>query len=57
VAVTKWIDVFLVEPSVNRARTSQSDVYVEVIGPTQIGGGGDTTSAQTVRVSKPYLVN
>lgn len=57
VAVTKWIDVFLVEPSVTRARTSQSDVYVEVIGPTQIGGGGDTTSAQTVRVSKPYLVN
>ncbi|MDE1918789.1 MAG: pilus assembly protein [Sphingomonadales bacterium] len=57
VAVTKWIDVFLVEPSVNRARTSQSDVYVEVIGPTQIGGGGDTTTAQIVRISKPYLVN
>ncbi|WP_068083340.1 pilus assembly protein TadG-related protein [Novosphingobium rosa] len=57
VAVTNWIDVFLVEPSVNRARTSQSDVYVEVIGPTQIGGGGDTSSAQIVRISKPYLVN
>lgn len=55
VNVTKWIDVFLVEPSVPRARTEASDVYVEVIGETKLGGGG-STSAQLIRRDVPYLV-
>ncbi|WP_309752326.1 pilus assembly protein [Novosphingobium sp.] len=56
---TKWIDVFLTEPSVNRrvgstSITEQSDVYVEVIGATSLGGG--TSAAQLVRRDVPYLV-
>ena len=38
VPVEKWIDVFLVQPSVNRARTNNGDMYVEVIGETVAGG-------------------
>ena len=57
---TKWVDVFLVEPSVNRRNgstsvTEQSDVYVEVIGATTLGGGSST--AQLIRRDVPYLVN
>ena len=55
VTPVKWIDIFLAEPSVNRARTAQSDVYVEVIGPTTLGGG--STAAQLIRRDVPYLVN
>ena len=55
----KWVDVFLVEPSVNRRNgsthiTEQSDVYVEVIGATTLGGG--STAAQLIRRDVPYLV-
>src|SRR3546814_4968266 len=42
--VKKWIELFLVEPSLNRARTDANDVYVEVIGETTLGGGGDRKS-------------
>ena len=55
VTVNKWIDVFLVEPSVPRTRTEASDVYVEVIGETKLGGGG-STAAQQIRRDVPYLV-
>ena len=54
VTVNKWIDVFLTEPSANRARTAQSDVYIEVIGPTTLGGG--SSAAQLIRRDVPYLV-
>lgn len=56
----KWIDVFLVEPSVARSGpggtkyTEQSDVYVEVIGATTLGGG--SSAAQKIRRDVPYLV-
>ena len=55
----KWVDVFLTEPSVNRRNgstsiTEQSDVYVEVIGSTTLGGG--STAAQLIRRDVPYLV-
>lgn len=55
-----WIDVFLVEPSVRRrvgstTYTEASDVYVEVIRETTLGGGG-TTAAQLIRRDVPYLV-
>lgn len=57
---TRWIDVFLVEPSANRSDsggnkyTEQSDVYVEVIGLTTTGGGSN--AAQKIRRDVPYLV-
>jgi len=56
----RWIDVFLLEPSVTRrdaggnAYTEQSDVYVEVVGATTLGGG--SASAQKIRRDVPYLV-
>jgi hypothetical protein len=54
VPVKKWIEVFLVEPSINRQRTSSGDVYVEVIGETNAGGG--STAGQVIRRDVPYLV-
>lgn len=56
----KWIDIFLVEPAVRREKngtlyTEASDVYVEVIGETRLGGGG-STAAQQIRRDVPYLV-
>jgi len=55
VHVEKWVDVFLTEPSLDRVRTSNKDVYVEVIGETVLGGGGGTTG-NTVRRDVPYLI-
>lgn len=60
VTPVKWIDVFLVEPSVLRKNgstqyTAGSDVYVEVVGGTTLGGG--STAAQLIRRDVPYLVN
>lgn len=55
VPVAKWVEAFLVEPSMNRDRTSQGDVYIEVIGETQAGGAG-ATAGQVVRRDVPYLV-
>jgi hypothetical protein len=54
VVVQKWIDVFLVEPSYNRARTNAGDVYVEVIKETTASGDG--TAGQVIRRDKPYLI-
>jgi Flp pilus assembly protein TadG len=54
VPVTKWIDAFLVEPSVNRPRTHQGDVYIEIVDVTKLGGGGEV--GQAVRKDKPYLI-
>jgi Flp pilus assembly protein TadG len=53
--VNKWIDIFLVQPSIARARTSASDIYVEVVRETDAGGSG-ATAAQVVRRDVPYLV-
>jgi Flp pilus assembly protein TadG len=53
--VLKWIELFLVEPSLNRPRTDANDVYVEVISET-IAGGGNETAAQVVRRDVPYLI-
>lgn len=54
VQVTKWIDIFLVEPSVPRQRTESHDVYVEVVGESAnaIEGG----NFQVVKKSVPYLI-
>lgn len=53
--VNKWLDVFLVEPSIARGRTSASDIYIEVVRETDAGGSG-ATAAQVVRRDVPYLV-
>lgn len=55
VPVEKWVDVLLVEPSLNRSRTSAGDVYVEPIGLTSTGANGQT-QAQVIQRSVPYLV-
>jgi Flp pilus assembly protein TadG len=60
VPVAMNLDVFLVEPSLKRSdaggvqRTSDSDIYVEVIGQTGIGNTG--TGAQVVRRDVPRIV-
>ena len=54
VPVKTWLDVFLVEPSMNRARTNAGDVYVEIVGEVQAGGG--STAGQVIRRDVPYLV-
>ncbi|WP_340317130.1 pilus assembly protein TadG-related protein [Rhizorhabdus argentea] len=53
VKVKQWIDVFLVEPSIARTRTSTDEVYIEVIGKTTTGGNNQP---QFVSRDKPYLV-
>jgi len=68
--VAKWVDVFLVEPSVDRkkckpggpgsstcntAYTNKTDLYVEVIGQTNSGTSGPT-AGQVVRHDVPYLI-
>jgi Flp pilus assembly protein TadG len=59
VTVNKWIDVFLVEPSIDRGNgtnkfTERKEVYVEVIGETASGAG--STAGQVVRRDVPYLI-
>ena len=53
-APVKWIDVFLVEPSWNRDRTSATDLYVEIIGKAAMTGARGT--ANQVERSVPYLI-
>jgi hypothetical protein len=57
VAVQKWIDVFLVQPSqprVTGVRTSSSDVYVEVVGETD--NATNSGAVQLIKKSVPYLI-
>ena len=57
VDVTKWIDIFLVQPSLARSvgmRTENGDIYVEVIGQTQ--NANDEGAIQLVKKSVPYLI-
>lgn len=53
VPVKKWIDIFLVEPTVARQRTENSDIYVEVVGETE---NADGNTFQVVKKSVPYLI-
>ena len=50
----KWIDIFLVEPSWDRDRTTDKDLYVEVIGQSRLTGPGGT--AHQVERAVPYLI-
>ncbi|MFL6756449.1 MAG: pilus assembly protein TadG-related protein [Sphingomicrobium sp.] len=54
VPVAHWMEAFIVEPSMNRARTGQGDVYIEVIQETQVGAGA--AAGQVIRRDVPYLV-
>ena len=57
VHVTKFIDIFLVQPSLARTRgirTENGDIYVEVIGVTQ--NATDEGAIQLVKKSVPYLI-
>ncbi|WP_395000303.1 pilus assembly protein TadG-related protein [Sphingomonas sp.] len=54
VPVQKWMEMFLVEPSLNRTRTNAGDIYAEVIRETISGAGA--TAGQVVRRDTPYLV-
>ncbi|WP_022682798.1 pilus assembly protein TadG-related protein [Sphingobium bisphenolivorans] len=55
VPVQEWMDVFLVEPSLSRSRTSAGDVYVEPIELTSAGANGQT-QAQVIQRAVPYLL-
>jgi hypothetical protein len=55
VPVLDWIDVFLVEPSLNRGTVSNAgDIYVEVIGRTN--NASSTGAVQLIKKSVPYLI-
>ena len=56
--VRKWLDVFLVEPAIARGngpsqRSTNGDIYVEVIEVTGSGGGANNT---VTRRDVPYLI-
>jgi Flp pilus assembly protein TadG len=56
VGVLGWMDVFLVEPAFRRDngnRTTDGDIYVEVIGETQNESEGNF---QVVKKAVPYLI-
>lgn len=55
VTVAKWVEVFFVEPSLARPRTSAGDIYVEIIRETTAGGNAPT-NPQVVRRDVPYLI-
>lgn len=55
VPVRRWIDVFLVQPSAKRDRTTKFEIYAEIIGETPGGSGGESPGS-IVRRDVPYLV-
>ncbi|WP_324829174.1 pilus assembly protein TadG-related protein [Qipengyuania zhejiangensis] len=55
VAVVEFMDVFLVQPSLNRARTKKDEIYAEIIGKTTAGSAGETAGT-VIRRDVPYLV-
>ncbi|MCM8557963.1 pilus assembly protein TadG-related protein [Sphingomicrobium sediminis] len=55
VPVEKWVEVFIVQPSLNRDRTAASDLYVEPIREVD-AGGNDVQSAQVIRRDTPLLL-
>jgi len=57
VAVKKFIDIFLVQPSLARSngvRTENGDIYVEIIGET--ANATNEGAVQLVKKSVPYLI-
>lgn len=54
VPVEEWVDVFLVEPAINRPRTQAAEIYVEFVGKTIMAGNG--SQPQLVKKEIPVLV-
>lgn len=60
VPVRRWIDVFLVQPSLDRGsgaskRSTKDQMYVEIIGETTAGSAGETAGS-VVQRDMPYLI-
>lgn len=57
VKIGDWVDMFLVEPTVDTRGNGaiKDSVYMEVIGKTGAGKTGSTTT-QTIRKAVPYLI-
>lgn len=55
VPVRRFMDVFLVQPSLNRDRTGKDEIYVEIIGLTKSGSAGETAGT-VIRRDVPYLI-
>jgi len=55
VPVRRWMDVFLVQPSLARDRTAQDEIYVEIIGETAAGSSGETAGT-VIRRDMPFLM-
>ena len=55
VPVRKWMDVFLVQPSADRDRTSKDEIYVEIIEETRAGSAGETAGT-VIRRDVPFLI-
>ena len=53
--VLTWLELFLVQPSLQRTYTDPNDVYVEVIGETTLQAAG-ATAGQVTRRDVPYLI-
>ncbi|MEV5020966.1 hypothetical protein MRBLMA1_000777 [Sphingobium sp. LMA1-1-1.1] len=54
VQVEKFVDVFLVEPSLTRSRTDKGDIYVEIKGEAE--PLSETGAAQAFLRNVPYLI-
>lgn len=54
VHVEKFVDVFLVEPSLTRSRTDKSEIYVEIKGETE--KLSETGLSQVFLRNTPYLI-
>ena len=57
VPVRRWMDVFLVQPSLDRksGRTKKDEIYVEIIGETAAGSAGENAGT-VIRRDVPYLL-
>ena len=61
VPVVEFMDVFLVEPSLNRSRpgnanyTQKDEIYAEIIGRTTAGSAGENAGT-VIRRDVPYLI-
>ncbi|MCT2400061.1 pilus assembly protein TadG-related protein [Novosphingobium mangrovi (ex Huang et al. 2023)] len=58
VKVDEWVDMFLVEPVIDaRPNGSIADsIYMEIIGPSHLGGEGNVSGGQDIRKDVPYLI-
>lgn len=53
--IRKFIDVFLVEPSLKRDRTAKTDIYMEIIGESDASAVGETAGT-VIRRDVPFLI-